>query len=182
MLKLIHLLSDFRIFFTMSSLLLSPILYSAEPLPLETRFKLEEVQWIRGKGDASLTGKAFIQLESGEYKDCAGFQIELLPVTPYSSERIVKTYGNKQQGQILLSQNPPVFTPDAKAYHEMEIIGQCDQHGVFSFNNIKAGEFYVMAFIIWDEQQGKDKIKMGGGVMHYINLQDHRPQKILMKN
>ncbi|WP_416307366.1 hypothetical protein [Neptunicella sp. SCSIO 80796] len=166
---------------TVFSLMFSGMTYSAEPLSLQHRFKLEEVQWIKQKGSATLSGKAFIRLEDGSYKGCAGFNIELLPVTPYSSERIFKTYGSNQQGQILLSQNPPSFTPDAKAYHEMEIISQCDQNGEFHFNNIKAGEFYVMAFIIWEEQQHGKNLKKGGGVMHYIRLQDHQPQHILMK-
>ncbi|MDN4502812.1 hypothetical protein QX776_10370 [Alteromonadaceae bacterium BrNp21-10] len=157
-------------------------LAKAEVIELDSRFKIEEVQWIRGEGNASLTGKAFIKLENGEYKSCAGFQIELLPVAPYSSERIFKTYGSTLQGQILLSQSPPSFTPDTKAYHEMEIIGKCDDNGVFTFNNIKAGEFFIMAFIIWDEQQGDKNTKQGGGVMQYIHLKDNQPQQVVMKN
>ena len=155
---------------------------TAEPIALENRFKMEEVAWIRGEGNASLTGKAFIKLENGEYQDCAGFQIELLPVTPYSKERIEKTYGNTEHGQILLSQNPPSFTPDAKAYHEMEIIGKCDEEGIFRFDNIKAGEFFIMAFIIWDEEQQGEKVKQGGGVMHYIHLKDNQSQTVVMRN
>jgi len=139
---------------------------AAEPVPLEARFQSDAVKFVREPGTATVSGKAFLRLKDGTLKDCAGFAIELLPVAPYSNERIFKTYGNNERGQILLEQNPPKFTPDAPEYHEMLLKGACDATGVFRFTQVPAGDYYVMAFLIW-EQGGA---KAGGAAMKRIHV------------
>ena len=49
-----------------------------------------------------------------------------------------KTYGNTNQGQILLVQNPPKFTPDVPEYLEMLLKGACDERGEFTFAQVPA--------------------------------------------
>jgi hypothetical protein len=93
-----------------------------------------------------------------------------LPVTAYSSERISKTYGNVRRGQILLEQNPPKFMPDEKEYHELLIKGACDASGIARFEKVPAGDYFVMAFIIWDEKARATTRKTGGAVMHRLRV------------
>ena len=126
-------------------------LTAAEPLRLDSRFDASAVQWVTQAGDSQVTGTAFLTLADGSRRSCAGFKVELLPVAEYSNERIRLTYGNNQQGQILLEQHPPKFTPDDPAYHELLLKSQCDAQGVFDFRQVPAGEFYVMVFVIWEE-------------------------------
>src|SRR3569832_236374 len=83
---------------------------------LDSTFSIDEVKWVRERGDASITGKAFLRQRDGTLKDCGGFNVELLPVATYSSERIFHTYGNNRAGQVLLEDNPPTITPDAPGY------------------------------------------------------------------
>jgi hypothetical protein len=155
----------------LSSLVGSQVALSAEPLRLTSRFDPDAVKWVEEQGNSSVQGEAFLKLEDGTWKGCAGLGVELLPVAEYSSERIFKTYGNNERGQILLEQNPPKFTPDAEEYHKMVLHSQCDAQNAFLFRNVGAGEYYVIAFIIWDINQGGVVSKAGGGVMRRIKVE-----------
>ena len=143
---------------------------AAEPVKLVNTFDIEAVRFVKQTGTSTVTGKASIKLADGTVRSCAGFNIELLPVTPYSKERIVKTYGNDQQGQILMEQHPPKFTPDAPEYHDMLIKGACDLRGEFIFSNVPAGDYFVIALIIWDDASSATPRKTGGGVMKRIGV------------
>jgi len=140
-------------------------------MKLESPFNIEAVQFVKEPGSATVTGQAFLKVRDGTLKSCAGFNIELLPVAAYSNERILKTYGNNEQGQILLEQKPPRFTPDVKEYHEMLIKGSCDAKGDFEFRNVAAGDYYVMAFLIWEARPGDAASKTGGAVMKRIHVE-----------
>ncbi len=170
--------------FQNSALILGLILASAavaaEPIKLDSKFDIEAVRFVKQTGTSTVLGKASLKLADGTVKDCAGFNIELLPVAAYSKERIVKTYGNDQQGQILMEQNPPKFTPDAPEYHDMLIKGACDLRGEFSFSNVPAGDYFVMAFIIWDDASGPTPRKTGGAVMKRIRVASQSRVEVLL--
>jgi len=87
---------------------------SQETVNLKRKFNLDNVKWVHTKGSSTVSGDAYLKLESGVYKGCAGFNIELLPASEYANERILSTYGNTEQGQVLMSQKPPKFIPDVK--------------------------------------------------------------------
>jgi hypothetical protein len=143
---------------------------AAATVQLDSTFNVEDVKWVRDRGDATVAGKAFLKLRDGSLKDCAGFNIELLPVATYSSERIFKTYGNNRAGQVLLEDNPPKFTPDAPGYHEYVIKGTCNAAGEFRFDRIPAGDYFVMAFIIWQLPGLDPPVRTGGAVMKRIHV------------
>src|SRR5262245_27225555 len=107
-------------------------------IQLDSTFNLDDVKWVREPGTATVTGKAFLTQPDGSLKDCAGFNVELLPVATYSSERIFRTYGNTRGGQVLLEDNPPKFTPDAPGYHEFLLKGACNAQGEFRFEKVPA--------------------------------------------
>lgn len=145
----------------------SSTLYSAEPVELKSRFNPEDVKWIQNHGDSSISGTAFLNIDGNEKKGCAGFSIELLPVTQYSSERIFKTYGNNFKGQVLLKDNPPKFTPDHPQYHELVRKAVCDETNGFKFEDLPVGDYYIVAVIIWKDLNGQND---GGAVMKKLSL------------
>jgi hypothetical protein len=152
-------------------------LYAAEPIQLESRFDLEEVKWIQAQGNSSISGTAFLQLNKDEKKGCASFGVELLPVAKYANERILKIYGNNSKGQVLLKDNPPKFIPDHPQYHELVRKTVCDEKNSFTFNDLPAGDYYVIAFIIWKDGKGQEdggvvmkKLSLGGGENKTIDL------------
>jgi hypothetical protein len=170
----------FRLHASILGLIVAAAAVAAEPIKLDNKFDIEAVRFVKQTGTATVTGKAFIKLADGTVKDCAGFNIELLPVTAYSKERIVKTYGNDQHGQILMEQNPPKFTPDAPEYHDMLIKGACDLRGEFSFSNVPAGDYFVIALIIWDDVSAATPRKTGGGVMKRIRVSSDSRVEVLL--
>ncbi len=155
---------------------------AGDPVELDSKFILDDVRFVKLHGNSTVAGKAFLKLANGTFKDCAGFNIELLPVAAYSNERIVRTYGNDQQGQILMEQNPPKFTPDVPEYHDMLIKGACDQRGEFNFSNVPGGDYFVVAFIIWDDASGPSPRKTGGGVMKRIHVPPESRVNVLLRN
>ncbi|MBU2223140.1 MAG: hypothetical protein KKB00_03815 [Gammaproteobacteria bacterium] len=154
------------------------ICLASEPIKLSSSFNEEEIKWVAEKGNSSIYGSAHIKLENGVTKGCASFNVELLPVASYSSERIFKTYGNNVSGQILVSQNPPKFEPDVKKYHELVISTTCNAKNQFEFNNIPQGDFYILAFIIWDEEKDGVAKKLGGAVMTKIHVKENSKMKV----
>jgi len=155
---------------------------AADPIKLDSKFSIDEVSFVKLVGTSTVTGKAFLKLADGSFKNCAGFNIELLPVAAYSNERIARTYGNDQQGQILLEQNPPKFTPDVAEYHDLLIKGVCDARGEFNFSSVPAGNYFVIAFIIWDDLSGPTPRKTGGGVMKRIQVLPESRMEVLLRN
>lgn len=153
-----------------------------ELVELASRFSIDEVKFVQESGTSTVSGTAFLKLADGTFKNCAGFKVELLPVAAYSSERIVKTYGNDRQGQILMEQNPPMFTPDAPEYHDLLIKGACDQRGEFSFSDVPAGDYFVIALIIWDAAASPAARKTGGGVMKRIQVSPGSRVEVLLRN
>ena len=151
-------------------LLLSPLVFSLEPIQLENTFNIDDVKWVKTVGNSSIHGKAFLNLKNNETKGCAGFGVELLPVAKYSSERILNIYGNNDQGKIIIEGTIPTFTPDPKEYHDMVIKTKCNSNNEFTFNNISAGEYYVIGFIIWDKNENGTAVKTGGAVMKKIKV------------
>jgi hypothetical protein len=154
---------------------------AAEPVQLQSRFDIDAVKWVKAPGNSSISGKAFLRLADGSWKGCAGFGIELLPVAAYSNERIFRSYGNNVRGQVLLEQNPPKFTPDTREYHEMALFSRCDASDKFEFKDVPAGEFYVMAFIIWNEGEGATMTRSGGAVMTRIKVSPGSQNQVLLR-
>ena len=162
--------------------LFAAVTVAQEPLKLESAFDLDEVRFVKQPGTSTVTGSAYLRLADGTIKGCAGFNIELLPVAAYSTERITRTYGNDRQGQILIEQNPPKFTPDAPEYHDMVIKAACDASGTFTFSNVPAGKYFVVAFIIWDDTSSATPRKTGGGVMKRIEVAPGSRIEAVLKN
>ncbi|RYG12397.1 MAG: hypothetical protein EOO07_19115 [Chitinophagaceae bacterium] len=160
---------------------ISQLTFSSTPVELKNEFSVDEIKWVTKKGNSSVYGEAFLKLNDGTLKDCSGFNIELLPAAKYSNERIFKTYGNNNSGQILLEDNPPKFTPDVKEYHEMLIKSTCDNDGKFIFNNVPSGNYYLIAFIIWDANESNKPTKTGGAVMKRVEIRENSKHRIELK-
>jgi len=151
--------------------------FAREPLVLKSRFNAEEVSWVMNSGTATLSGNAYLRLEDGSYRGCGDFHVELLPSAKYADERIYLTYGNNIEGQILMADKPPTFTPDAKQYHELNLSAECDENDEFIFHDVPAGEYYLIGFIIWPVG---DELA-GGGVMKRISIAEGKVHSTQLK-
>ena len=63
----------------------------------------------------------------------------------------------------------------------MLLKGACDQRGEFNFSNVPAGDYFVIALIIWDDTSGASPRKTGGGMMKRIQVAPDSQMKVLLK-
>lgn len=131
------------------------------------------VSWFKTKGGGSIKGVAKFKSKSGELRFGEEFGIELMPNCLYTEERLNHIYGNKNAGFVHVQDGIPKFTPDPEGYHET-IKTMCNEDGTFTFENLPAGDYYVIAFMLWDE--------IGGGIMQHVVLSDHESKEIEMTN
>ena len=80
-----------------------------------------------------------------------------------------------------MEQSPPKFTPDAPEYHEMLLKGACDQRGEFNFSNVPAGDYFVIALIIWEDKSSATPRQTGGGMMKRIQVAPDSRVNLLLK-
>lgn len=144
-----------------------------EPIKIINKFNDNEVKWFKTKGNASIKGIAKFKSKNGVLKYGDKFRLELMPYCLYTEERLNKIYKNNNSGYVYIEDGIPSFTPDPKAYHET-IKVMCNNKGEFEFNNLPKGDYYLIAFMLWDET--------GGGIMSHFSLSDGESKFIEMKN
>lgn len=89
-----------------------------------------------GKGNATITGQAFLKTRGGDVKFGAGNKVELIPVTPYTNERF----------QIRPGTMPSDRHPGLAQFVQTTI---ADGFGNFEFKNVKAGDYILTCTISW---------------------------------
>jgi len=63
----------------------------------------------------------------------------------------------------------------------MLLSSRCDPRDRFEFKNVPAGDFYVMAFIIWKQGAGPPAKKAGGAVMTRIKVAANSENQVLLR-
>lgn len=148
-----------------------------EIITLQNSFDDKAVSWFTNTGTATIKGIAKFKSKNGELRFGEEFRVELMPYCLYSRERLQKIYQNKKSGFIYLENGVPKFTPDPEGYHKT-IKTFCDKEGKFEFNNLPAGKYYIVAFMIWENQT----VKTGGGLMKKVVLSEGESESIKMLN
>jgi hypothetical protein len=120
----------------------------ASPAPT-IPFEESEFQPFAGKGTSTITGQAFLKTAGGEVRYGAGDNVLLIPVTPYTTEKVKALVGVKGEGSSI-----------AASYYIMTLQGDIrlqkyihtvvgDGSGNFEFQNIPAGDYYIVCPIFW---------------------------------
>ncbi len=148
-------------------------------LPLNNAFDIEEIAWFKSAGSASITGKASLTLKNGNVINCSGFNMELIPTSKYADERILLTYGNNEFGKVYIEDNPPKFSPDVAEYHSTVRKTTCNGEGVFNFQKLPKGNYYLFAFLISEAKDSGGNVKSeGGALMSKISLKAKESKSI----
>ncbi len=142
-------------------------------IKIENEFKDQDVKWFKVDGNSSIKGIAKFKSKDGEIRYGKEFRIELNPFTPYTKERLNHIYRNDESGYVFIKNGVPKFTPDPEGYHATRKT-MCNEKGEFEFKNLPEGNYYVIAFMLWD--------KTGGGIMQHIQLSDNEIKTIEMIN
>lgn len=143
---------------------------SNTPVPVMSDFSDEEVGWFKTKGKGIIKGSARFKSKTGEVRFGNEFRIELMPASRYTEERLHKIYDSKESGYVHLEDGVPRFIPDPAGYHET-MKTMCNEKGEFEFKNLPKGEYYVIAFMIWDQETAANSSrKTGGGMMQRVSV------------
>ena len=84
-----------------------------KPVTISQQFNAGDVAWSKAKGTNSLSGEAFLRQQGGGVVTCAGAVVVLVPVAPYSTERMMARYGSATSGYVDPILGPTLPAPDA---------------------------------------------------------------------
>jgi len=129
------------------------------------RVPYNELEYVHFKkaGTAKATGQAFLRTSSGDVKYAAGSKVFLIPVTSISNQWYYQWY--LVENHI----NPEKIIAKADTRH-LAIIRtkQANGNGRFTFENIPAGEYFIITRIVWKVDQNT----VGGYVCNRVSIED----------
>ena len=126
------------------------------------------------KGENVVSGCALIRKEDGGVATCAGKIVELIPATAYADERISHIYGSTESGAN--SAGVFSFVPDPTAYQIARRATTCDSTGMFEFEGVADGMFYLVTEVRW----GDGEVQEGINLMRRIDTQDGDKQEVVL--
>ena len=107
---------------------------------IQTPFRAEDFAWSTAPGTARIHGM------SAPAQSCAGNAVALTPDTPYSRERIGRLYGSTEYAVVPTDiVRAKVISNDNPAMRGYVRGARCDTTGVFAFDGLPAGSFFVIA-------------------------------------
>ncbi|MBW1294754.1 carboxypeptidase-like regulatory domain-containing protein [Aquimarina litoralis] len=142
-------------------------------ITIKNKFDYEEVKWFKNSGKGKIKGTAKFKSKQGEVRFGEEFRIELMPSCSYTEERLNNIYSNTSSGAVFVEDGIPKFTPDPEAYHDTKKT-MCNQNGEFEYRNLPSGDYYLIAFMLWD--------KTGGGIMKKITINENETKTVELIN
>lgn len=150
---------------------------TVEMVELSNQFNSEEAQHIHEKGSNIIQGQAFLRTNGGSVVTCAGFEVQLIPASKYSKERLVHIYGAGNTGYASVKKlTNTKFVQTDKGYLQNIRKARCDAQGNFKFSQLADGEYAVIARVTW--KVGRDF--QGGALMEEVYLKDGQVKELTM--
>lgn len=151
---------------------------------MKNEFNVEQARNLMKTGNNKIVGNAFFRQDGGGVVTCAGREVSLIPATAYAEERMSYLYNSGEHGVNLikgsiydatLTRNYN-FIPDSTDYHALTKKTVCDSSGIFKFNNIADGSFFIVVAVDWRVQQGVN----GGCLMQKVTVKNGQTQEVIM--
>lgn len=152
----------------------------AQQYSIKNNFDPKEASWIKSKGKGIIEGEAFLKTVGGDVRTCAGNGTTLIPVTSYSTERMLLLYQNVDMGFIpaaFASKTP--FSNDDKRYYDYSLSTQCDSTGRFGFEDLPNGNYYAISSVYWKSDPNSLFFE-GGLLMQKVKITNGKKIKIIM--
>ena len=147
-------------------------------ISMESDFDKSEAAYVKNKGENIIVGSGLIRKQSGGVVTCAGYDVELFPITKYSSEMMQKVYDNKAKGY--LASFYTVQNLDT-SYHIYKKTTTCDAQGGFKFRSIADGDYYLNSTVKWtvfNPQLGE--MPQGGNLMQRVSVYGGETKEIVL--
>ncbi|HVP56691.1 MAG TPA: hypothetical protein VMU02_01230 [bacterium] len=124
-------------------------------------FPQAEYDRLNVTGTAVITGQAFMKTGGGEVKTAAGHDVLLNPVTSYSN----------QWYEVAYIQHKPIAKADS-TLSKYVLRQTADGDGHFTFRDVPAGDYYLVAPVYWDEpgSNGGPPVHQGGLIAKRISV------------
>lgn len=153
---------------------------------INSPFSYDETSKLLRKGSNTVKGQAFMRQANGGVVTCAGYDVNLIPVTDYSSERMQASYLSTLEGY-----NPAyswngyainyIFIPDEAQYHQLMRTTTCDAQGNFKFKNVSKGDFFITAKVQWQVPGAYNSSYMqGGALMKKISVTEDGTTEVII--
>lgn len=156
-------------------LLLTGCASTTKTVVLKNDFNEKDAEFINKTGNNTIKGNAFFRQQGGGIVTCAGNTVVLIPVTPYSKERMSHIYKFEDIGVIPPYMDAISFDKGNNEYLSMTKNTKCDSDGKFEFNNLANGEYYVVSSVIW-----KVRSYQGGTLMRKVSVKNGKTENIVM--
>lgn len=116
------------------------------------------------KGTSNITGQAFLKTAGGEVRYGAGDNVLLIPVTPYTTEKIQAFVGVEGEGSSIVAGIGLLSLQgdDRMQKYIRTVVG--DGSGNFEFQDIPAGDYYIVCPIYWNVPSEYGGMEQTGGV------------------
>lgn len=156
---------------------------TTQTVPMENqRLNTEMASYIHAEGDLMIEGNALIRQNGGGVVTCAGQEVILLPVTPFTTELISNRYVSVENGYTPFGRGhrgTKIFESIDPTLQDYNRTSLCDAQGNFEFTDLVAGSYYVQTQIQWQVQRNKYYTSNEGGrLMQRVNLDTDK--KIVM--
>lgn len=148
-----------------------------ESLPLQRQFTFNPVEHesFLIKGDAALSGEAFLRTRGGDVRYAAGSNVFLIPATDYGREYIEK--------DLLLPQKEKIPVLDTRIYESIRSV-RADSKGRFTFSDLPGGNYLVFTTIFWEipksSRYGSYSTSTGGPIVQTIELRSGEQKSVIL--
>ena len=141
-----------------------------------------------------IQGNALIPLNDGDAVTCRGKIVFLVPVTPYTTERMMLTFDSDREGyrRVRIQQRGfriagfgkrtqelfPRYEPENE--HYQQTAGRetrCDSRGDFEFSGVADGDYFLTTAITW---QHSGYIPDGGSLMTRVSLRGGLTARVVL--
>jgi len=170
-----------RLIYLASALAMSALLGACAPMPpakpikIITPFDFEQTSKLLTKGKNAVKGSALLRQQGGGVVTCAGQEVQLIPVTGYSNERISVIYGSYEGGYNPITRQV-IFEEDNPLYTSLRLRTRCDAQGYFKFENVGDGQYFAVTGITWTIANNPQ----GGSIAQKIQLQGGEVKEIVL--
>lgn len=140
---------------------------------VDASFDPQAGAYINEIGTGRLEGSALLRQRGGGVVTAAGNDVYLAPVTEYSTARVRTIYGD---GKFAAFTRNFENTPDE--YMKQTRKTKADVEGRFIFENLRAGEYYVITEITW-EVPG-NLFKEGGTLYERVTVSEGKTVSVVL--
>lgn len=141
-------------------------------LTAEAVFDPAQAEFVLQDGDNTVSGQAFVERRNGRIAYASDSEVALIPVTPYSTERMNKVYGAENFSEQLV-----VFDDTPPDYHRLSRSATADPQGNFFFLGVPDGDYYVTTSVVWSTGE----IRKGGTLMQRVQVAGNQTLQVTLR-